>query len=78
MQTECLLEVQAEMFQHVAGGTLTVLRCLLLPQNTENEVKVQVSGERNCDGDSVLRHSDPLQTAQRCAAIDRCTLCTTL
>jgi hypothetical protein len=34
--------VQAEMFKHVAGGTLIVLRCLLLPQNTENEVKVQV------------------------------------
>ena len=50
------------MFKHVAGGTLiigfSVLR-LLLRQNTDNEVKVQVWGERNCDGGcSVFRHSD--------------------
>jgi thiamine phosphate synthase YjbQ (UPF0047 family) len=27
-----------------------VLRCLFLRQNVGNEVKKQVSGERNCDG----------------------------
>jgi hypothetical protein len=53
MQTEYLLEVQTEMFKNAVGGTLILLfnvfRCLLLPQNKENEVKVQVSGEWDCD-----------------------------
>ena len=92
MQTEYLLEVQVEMLKHVAGGTIivgfSVLRCLLLPQNRGNEVKVLVSGERNCEGGCVsvqtqcptaAQHSSAHFTGhssnQHCAATDRCTPC---
>jgi hypothetical protein len=76
MQTEYLLEAQDEMFKYAAGRTLiagffNVFRCLLLPQNTENEVKVQVWAN-GIVMEAVLCSADTdrmISTAQQCTVL---------